>query len=211
MALVLGITGGIGSGKSSVARLLAGYCLAPLIDVDRCCRQLLEPGQPGWQALHTAFGPTFEQADTLIDRRKLRTALFADDALRRRVDRLLHPLALTRMHGEITAQGQDTPLILVEIPLLYEAGWQGEVDAVLVVYARRGLQCRRLMHRDRIDARQAEQALATQLDLAEKARRADHVIDNSGSWRKTRRAVVALAGILESACAGKEAGSGKSA
>lgn len=210
MSLVLGITGGIGSGKSSVARLLAGYCLAPLIDVDHCCRQLLEPGQPGWQALRTAFGPAFEQADTSIDRRKLRAALFSDPALRRRVDSLLHPLALARMHGEIRARN-DTPLILVEIPLLYEAGWQDEVDAVLVVSVRRDLQCRRLMQRDRIDAGQAEQALATQLDLAEKARHADHVIDNSGSWRRTRRSVVALAEVLESACAGKEEGSGKSA
>ncbi len=192
MAFVLGITGGIASGKSSVARLLASYCLAPLIDVDDCCRQLLERGQEGWQALHAAFGPAFEQADGSIDRRGLRRALFADDDLRRRVDSLVHPLALVCTQEAIQSHGKDVELILVEIPLLYEAGWQTQVDAVLVVFLRPEVQCCRLMQRDRIDAVQAGQALAAQMDLAQKAARADYVIDNSGDWHQTRRAVIAL-------------------
>ena len=191
MTMILGITGGIGSGKSSVSRLLAAYCLAPLIDVDRCCRNLLEKGQPGWQALHAAFGTTYELPDGTVNRSAFREALFADLALRRQVDALLHPAALARMQQEL-ALVQDAPLVLVEIPLLYEAGWQAHVNAVLVVYARRAVQFCRILRRDRVSHRQARQALSAQMPLAEKAALADHVIDNSGNWAATRQAVVRL-------------------
>lgn len=189
--MILGITGGIGSGKSSVSRLLAAYCLAPLIDVDRCCRNLLEKGQPGWQALHAAFGTTYELPDGSVNRPVFREALFADAALRHQVDALLHPPALARMQQEL-ATVRDAPLVLVEIPLLYEAGWQAHVDAVLVVYARRAAQFCRILRRDGGSRRQARQALAAQMPLAEKAALADYVIDNSADWTLTRQAVVLL-------------------
>lgn len=192
MAIILGITGGIGSGKSSVSRLLACYCLAPLINLDQCCRHLLDHGEPGWQALHEAFGAEFELPHGAIDRVKLRERLFADTAFRQELDALLHPLALQRMQAEIGAASLDAKLILVEIPLLYEAGWQEHVDAVLVVYARRAVQCCRLMRRDGVSRKQARLALAAQMDLAAKAGRADYVIENSASWDLTRKAVVAL-------------------
>lgn len=190
--MILGITGGIGSGKSSVSRLLAAYCPAPLIDLDRCCRHLLDQGKPGWQALHDSFGAGYELPDGAIDRPKLRQHLFADADFRQEVDGLLHPLALERMYEEINATGKGAERILVEIPLLYEAGWQNHVDAVLVVFARRAVQCCRLMRRDGISRKDAGQALAVQMDLAVKAGRADYVIDNSSTWDVTRKAVVQL-------------------
>ncbi|NLZ16890.1 MAG: dephospho-CoA kinase, partial [Desulfobulbaceae bacterium] len=202
VATILGITGGIGSGKSSVSRLLSCYCLAPLIDLDQCCRHLLDYGQLGWQALHAAFGATYALADGSIDRRKLREEIFRDADVRRRVDSLLHPLALGLMHEQIEAVQHRAPLVLVEIPLLYEAGWQIQVDAVLVVYARRAVQCCRLMRRDGVDRQQARRSLSAQMNLAEKARMADYVIDNSGSWLETRKAVVALGDTL---CSTQEA------
>ncbi len=198
MAMILGITGGIGSGKSSVSRLLACYCLAPLIDLDLCCRHLLDHGEPGWQALHDSFGASFELPDGAVDRPKLRQRLFTDSHFRQEVDALLHPLALGRMHREIDSVSTDTQLILVEIPLLYEAGWQNHVDAVLVVSARRAVQCCRLMRRDGISRKQARLALAAQMDLALKAGRANYVIDNSGSWYVTRKAVIQLGDQLYS-------------
>lgn len=191
MSMILGVTGGIGSGKSSVSRLLAAYCPAPLIDVDQCCRNLLEKGQPGWQALHVAFGARYELPDGSVDRPKFRAALFADPALRREVDALLHPVALNRMREELAKLG-GVSLALVEVPLLYEAGWQKHMDAVLVVFARRAVQCRRVMRRDGVSGKQARQALAAQMDLREKARLADYVIENNGAWAETRRAVVRL-------------------
>lgn len=192
--LILGVTGGIGSGKSAVCRLLAGYCLAPLIDLDQCCRTLLEPGNPGWHALRERFGDKFLDEHGAVNRPKLRQALFADSALRQELDALLHPMAQTIMRVEFTRY-KDT-LLCVEIPLLYEAGWQAEVDAVLVVYARPGVCCCRIMQRDGGGRRQAAQAMAAQLPLEEKAHRADYVVNNSGPWRATRDQVIALGNLL---------------
>jgi len=193
-SFVLGITGGIGSGKSCVSRLLASYCLVPLIDVDQCCRHLLEIDQPGWLALHATFGEVFFQRNGAVDRTALRQRLFDDVSVRRQVDALLHPLARQAMREQIGQQL--APLVLVEIPLLYEAGWQQEVDAVLVVSARRGAQCRRIMRRDGVSRRAAARAIAAQMCLAEKAGLAEHVIDNSGPWAITRALVVSLGNEL---------------
>ena len=168
---LLGITGGIGSGKSSVSRLLAGFCQAPLIDVDQCCRHLLEVGQSGWQALRERFGNRFLLEDGRIDRAGLRECLFADPDVRREVDALLHPLAREVMRREVLRY--DEPL-------------------VLVVYARPGAQCCRTMRRDGVSRRSAARAIAAQMDLGEKARRAEYLIDNSGSWASVREQTVAL-------------------
>jgi dephospho-CoA kinase len=130
----VGITGGIGSGKSCVSRLLASYCLVPLIDVDRCCRTLLDIDQPGWRALGAAFGDTLFQSSGVIDRQALRLRIFRDAEFRQKVDSLLHPLARQVMREQV--RRHQGPLVLVEIPLLFEAGWQDEVEAVVVVYAR---------------------------------------------------------------------------
>ena len=198
---LLGITGGIGSGKSRVSRLLASVCAAPLVDLDQCCRSLLEVGQPGWQALRARFGDAFLLADGRIDRVGLRERIFSDPDLRREVDALLHPLAREVMRREV--RRHDVPLVLIEIPLLYEAGWQDEVDAVLVVFARPGAQCCRIMRRDGVSRRSAARAIAAQTDLGEKARRADWVIDNSGAWPEVRERVVALGRVLLARVSGR--------
>lgn len=191
---LLGITGGIGSGKSSVSRLLASYCRASLVDIDGCCRQLLERDQPGWLALRSVFGDTFFLQNGELDRVALRERIFGDADVRRQVDALLHPLVREAMHSEVT--GARNPLVLVDIPLLYEAGWQTDVDAVLVVYARRGAQCCRIMRRDGVSRRKAARAIAAQMNLSEKAKRADFVIDNSGAWSATREQVIVLGNQL---------------
>jgi dephospho-CoA kinase len=191
---LIGITGGIGAGKSSVSRLLAAYCLAPLIDMDRSCRHLLEVGQPGWLALRDNLGPAFFLPDDEINRPALRERLFIDSDFRNRIDALLHPLAREAMRREVNFLR--APLILVEIPLLYEAGWQKDVDAVLVVHARRGVRCCRIMSRDGVTRRNATRAMASQMDDAVKARRADFVIDNSGPWVLVREKVIDLGNHL---------------
>lgn len=191
---VLGITGGIGSGKSCVSRLLASYCLVPLIDIDQCCRHLLEIEQPGWWALRRTFGEGFFRPDGAVDRVVLRQRLFADVEIRRQVDALLHPLAREVMRAQVGLYR--APLVLVEIPLLYEAGWQEEVGAVLVVYARRGARCCRIMRRDGVSRREAARAIAAQMSLEDKVDRAEYLIDNSRAWTLTRTRVVALGNEL---------------
>ena len=187
---VLGITGGIGSGKSAVSRLLSCYCLAPLIDLDQCCRHLLDINQSGWLALNHHFGDRYFTNSGALNRPLLRDAIFSDATIRQQVDRLLHPLARAAMQHEMG--GIDSKLILVEIPLLYEAGWEREVNKVLVVYARPGAQCCRIMRRDGVSRGKAAQAVSSQMKLTEKARRADYVIDNSGPWSATRDQVIGL-------------------
>jgi dephospho-CoA kinase len=145
-------------------------------------------------ALRSGFGDTFFLENGELDRVALRERIFRDADVRRRVDTLLHPLAREAMRREV-ASARD-PLVLADIPLLYEAGWQADVDAVLVVYARRGAQCCRVMRRDGVPRRKAAQAIAAQMNLAEKAKLADFVIDNSGAWSATREQVIALGNQL---------------
>ncbi len=191
---VLGITGGIGSGKSCVSRLLASYCLAPLVDIDQCCRHLLEIEQPGWCALRAAFGETFLHSDGTINRVALRRAIFEDSSVRRQVDAVLHPLARESMRMQVN--GYHAALVLIEIPLLFEAGWHKDVDAVLVVYARKAMRCLRIMRRDGVSRREASRAMVAQMDLREKAGQADFLIDNSKAWTVTRSEVISLGNLL---------------
>lgn len=186
----LGITGGIGSGKSTVGQLLADYCQVPFINVDQCCRHLLDINAPGWIALRENLAPSFFLPDGHLDRVALREGIFADAALRQQVDALLHPLAKQAAFYE--ASQQDSWMVIMEVPLLYEAGWQDAMDAVIVAYARPDVRCLRIMQRDGVSRQQALRAIKAQMPLEEKKQRADYVIDTSGSMEETRQATFAL-------------------
>ena len=187
---VIGLTGTIGSGKSRVGRCLAGRLGLAYIDLDLLCADLLQPGRPGWQALRDEVAPSFFLADGSLDRRKLRRAIFQDNDLRRRMDNLLHPLALAEMRKAVTGSA------LVEVPLLFEAGWRNHFDAVISVYASPVICCRRIMERDGVSADEAARSLGAQLDPAAKALRADWVINNSGPWWLTVLEITHLSGLL---------------
>lgn len=195
-ASLIGITGGIGTGKSSVSRLLAAYCNVELINIDAECKKLLEKGEEGWQALERRFGLRFFTDDGQLDRPLLREAIFTDHRVKKEIDELLHPLARQRMQ-EIVAQSTDA-LLFVEIPLLYEAGWQNDVDMVVLVYADVESQCIRIIARDRVSRGQAMASIASQMDVKKKMHLADYVIDNSDDWQITRMDVLTLAHQLES-------------
>ena len=192
---IVGITGGIGSGKSCVSRLLASFCNIPLINIDARCKDLLEKGRPGWQALHANLSAEFFDKEERLDRSVLREEIFSNPLLRNTVDSLLHPLVRVQLQTEIASL--DSSFALVEIPLLYEAGWQQDMDCVIVVYVHPDLQCRRVVLRDGVSGQQAAASIASQLDLEQKRQLADHVIDNSAAWTTTRKAVLVLAEQLE--------------
>lgn len=195
--VLVGITGGMGSGKSTVSSFWATCMGLPRIDIDAVCRQLLARDMPGWHALHGLLPDTFFTASGDLDRRLLRTALFAEEKLRRQVNGLVHPLARNRMlelAGEMSGA-----MVLVDVPLLYEAGWQDQFAHCVVVYANRAACCRRLIDRDRITPEEALRSMAVQAPLAEKALLAEHVIDNSGCWLFARLQVMHLARLLCSA------------
>jgi len=178
----IAVTGGIASGKSRVARWLAQEYGLPLYDADAEVRALLIHGAPGWQRLRVWLDQGYFGDDGSLLKGKLRQAIFADEALRLAVERDIHPLVLINLQTKIS-EGR-RPCI-VEVPLLYEAQWQGHFDSVVVVYADESICCQRLMARDGLLEDQAMAAIRAQMPLVQKARWADYVVDNSGSWPET--------------------------
>ncbi|WP_417908814.1 dephospho-CoA kinase [Candidatus Electronema sp. PJ] len=183
MPKIVGITGGIGSGKSLASRYLAALGGWPLLDLDQICRQLLLPQAPGWLALQKLLPEDFFADNDELNRPKLRQAIFANVGLRHQLDSLLHPLARQEMATQVA--GLTAPLVLAEIPLLYEAGWQDSLFLTVVIYAKESVRLRRIIMRDQVTEKQAHQAIAAQMSLEEKARLADYLIDNSGDWSRT--------------------------
>lgn len=191
--MLIGITGSICSGKSRVAAYWSRCFQLELIDLDAICKELLEPGQPGWLALRKHYGHRFFTSEGLLDRQQLRTSLFSDQLLRDEIDSILHPLARSRMqHRYRMAKKRSAKktVVLVEIPLLFEAGWEREVDRIVVVYATGQTRCKRIVNRDQVTRNDAEQAMSIQWPLRHKIMAADHVIDNSTSWFNTCLQVV---------------------
>lgn len=188
---VLGLTGGIGSGKSLVASMFSALG-ADLIDADQVARKVVEPGQPALAEIVAAFGPQMLQPDGRLDRARLGAVVFADAAARQKLDAITHPRIREWMQREVEARADRPGLLILDIPLLYESGREGTVEKVIVVWVDRATQLQRLVARDGLTAEQAEQRLAAQLPLDEKRSRADEVIDNSGTPEQTRRQVEAL-------------------
>ena len=189
----IGITGGIGSGKSRSCNYLSVLCGLSVIDLDQICRQLLLTGQSGWQALKQELGKQFFYPSGGLDRKKFRQALFADEQLRSTVDSIVHPLAKAEMARQVARIGSRA---LIEIPLLFEAGWHGDIERIIVVYADTPVRCRRVARRDHVSFEQALQAVSAQRCLFEKALHAHHVIDNSGCWAESCLQLRHLAGCL---------------
>ncbi len=181
------LTGGMASGKSEVARLFASLGAA-VLDCDSIARGLLAPGGKGLEAVVGEFGDRFLAPDGVLDRGMLRRALFADPELRARLDAVIHPLVRDELKARITAMAEDPrppDVIVVEVPLLFEAGWEDDFDVVIAVRAEREIMIERIRRRDGTDRRGAAVCLAAQMDPEEKAARADHVVDNGGSLADT--------------------------
>jgi len=188
---VLGLTGGIGSGKSMVASMFANLG-AEVIDADQLAREVVEPGQPALEEIATAFGREILLPDGRLDRGKLARIIFADPIARARLNAITHPRIQERMATEMALRGSRPGVLIVDIPLLYENDRTGTVDSVIVVWVDTKTQLRRLVERDGLTADEARQRIAAQMPLDEKRARADMVVDNSGSRQNTRRQVEAI-------------------
>jgi len=186
---LVAITGGMGSGKSSVAAYLCEISGARGLSADSVCRQLLEPGASGWLAVRKVFGGRFFLADQRLDRPKLRKVLFEDYAFRQALNTLLHPLIRNEItcliEEEMAHFPQAQVRFVVEVPLLYEAHWDHDFSQIVVVYADKKTCLSRIMLRDQISEAEAEKATETQMPSLAKALLAQHVIDNSGAWSDT--------------------------
>lgn len=175
--LRIGLTGGIGSGKTTVANLFAARG-APVIDTDVIARELVEPGQPALAEIAARFGADLLDANGRLDRARLRERVFADTGKRQELEAILHPRIQTAM--EHRAAQTDAPYVLLVIPLLFEAGWQDRVDRVLLVDVPENLQRARVAARDRLEPAQIDAILAAQAGREQRRAGADDIIDNSG-------------------------------
>jgi dephospho-CoA kinase len=175
--LTIGLTGGIASGKTTVSDLF-GKLGVPVIDTDLISRALLEPDQPGYKQVVEHFGKEVLQNDQLIDRHKLRYLIFNDETEKHWLETTLHPIIFQQTKHQIE-QYKTVDYILVVIPLLFETDFQTLVNRILVIDCNAKKQIRRLMARDNIELKLAQQMLAQQWRNDDRLNRADDVIHNN--------------------------------
>jgi dephospho-CoA kinase len=184
--LRIGLTGGIASGKSTVAQRFVELGI-PVINADEVARAVVAPGQPGLAAVAGAFGDGVLAEGGGLDRRALRNLIFSDAARRKELEQILHPLIQAEM--ERRAAAASGPYLVMEIPLLIEGGKLDRVDRILVVDVDEAIQLERVMARDVSSPEQARAILAAQASRAQRLDAADDVLVNAGTVADLRRAV----------------------
>ncbi|MDO5730369.1 dephospho-CoA kinase [Corynebacterium sphenisci] len=185
--LTVGLTGGMGSGKSSVSARLAEHG-ARVVDADAIAREVVAPGEPALAELAEAFGADVIAADGTLDRALLARRAFADDASRRRLNAITHPRIAART-AELFALARPGEVLVHDMPLLIENGLAGDHDLVVVVHAPEETRVRRLVESRGVDAGDARRRIAAQIDDATRLAAADVVLDNSGTREELREQV----------------------
>ena len=189
---LVGLTGGIASGKSTVAEILERQGAA-IINADVLAREVVEPGRQAWTEIVNTFGTAVLQPDRALDRQKLRAIIFDDPAARKKLESIIHPqvraLAEQRIR-EHAAAGY--AVIVYEVPLLFEGNLQEWLRPVILVACDVDTQRKRLQSRDNLSAVQAQKHIEAQMSLEEKRRLADYVIENNGSLEDLERQVQAV-------------------
>ena len=199
MTFILGLSGGIGSGKSTVTRILAELG-ATTIDADAIVHEQQAPGQPLLRKIAEAFGEEILAEDGSLDREALGAIVFRDEKARARLGSITHPPVIAEMANRAKrAVAAGDPLVVLDIPLLFEGRESGrgsgaimDFDATVCVWVSRDVQIERTSKRDDCDAAEAERRVAAQMPIDKKREMADHVIDNSGSREETRTQVAQL-------------------
>ena len=192
--LLLGITGGLASGKTTVSNMLWELGGAPIIEFDRIARQVVEPGKPAWKEIVDYFGRQVLQEDDNLDRKKLSNIVFWDQEKRKRLEGFTHPRIYEECVRQVKEIAERIPgaIIQVVIPLLIELTLQSRFDKLVVVYIPEALQIKRLVDREGITQVEAENMLKSQLPIDEKVRYADYVIHNESSLDDTKKQVKEL-------------------
>jgi dephospho-CoA kinase len=191
--LVLGVTGGVASGKTTVANMLMELG-APIVDLDLIARQVVAPGKPAWKDIRGYFGDKVIRRDGTIDRKQLSGIVFRDPSKRKKLENFTHPPILEGFARQVTEIMEKNlyGIIQAVIPLLFEVNLQHLVHKILVVYIPPHQQVERLAKRDKISKKEAENILKSQMPIDKKLKCADFVIHNEGSLDKTRGQVNAL-------------------
>ncbi|WP_107772616.1 dephospho-CoA kinase [Nocardioides sediminis] len=186
----VGLTGGVASGKSTVSAILAELG-AVVIDADALAREVVARGTPGLDAVVAEFGPDVLTPEGDLDRPAMGRLVFGDDAARRRLEAIIHPLVIERM-AEIEATAGEDDVVVHDIPLLAEGGRADTFDAVVVVDAPRDLQVERMLGDRGWTREDAESRIAAQATREERRAIATHVIDNNGTLEELRARVEAV-------------------
>ena len=184
---VIGLTGGIASGKSTVSKQLREEFGAVILDADEVAYAIAEPGEPLWSAYVARYGKErVLRPDGTLNRAAVAEIVFQDKNEKQWMDETAHPLIRQSLLDQLSAcRTRGKGLVVLDVPLLFEAGWETIPDEVWVVYVNPETQLRRLMNRNEYSKETARSRIAAQMSLEEKKRRADVVIDNSGTRKET--------------------------
>lgn len=188
MARIIGITGGIASGKSTVTEFLRqqGY---QVIDADQVVHELQEPGERLYQALLSTFGSAILQEDGRLDRAKLGAMFFGDPELLAQSSQIQNRIIREELAGRRDLLAETEDLFFMDLPLLFELQYEDWFDQIWLVDVTEETQLSRLMTRNALSQEEAEKRIAAQLSLREKRKRADVLIDNNGSLDETRQQI----------------------
>jgi dephospho-CoA kinase len=195
---LVGLTGGIASGKSTVAAMLERLG-AEIIDADTIAREIVKPGEPAWREIVDTFGTQLLKPDQTLDRKKLRALVFSDPEARRQLEAIMHPKirqVAQRRIQELTAAGAS--LIVYVAPLLFETKVHLWLRPVILVACDPVTQKRRLRERDNLSDEEIDNHLRAQMSLEEKRRLADYVVENMGSFDDLEREVTAVVAKIRS-------------
>ncbi|HEX7066143.1 MAG TPA: dephospho-CoA kinase [Bacillales bacterium] len=179
--IVIGLTGGIASGKSTISRMIqdAGYAL---IDADVYAREVVEPGEEAYEKIVAHFGKDILHGDGTLDRKKLGAIIFNDERERSILNGIVHPAVRKKMNDQKSVyRDEGREAVVLDIPLLFESKLTNTVDRILLVYVNEDVQVKRLIERDGSTKEEALSRIRSQIPLAEKRPHADAVIDNNGT------------------------------
>jgi dephospho-CoA kinase len=184
--MIIGLTGGIASGKSTVSLMLAEKG-AVIIDADQVSREIVQPGKPAWQEIVDWQGRAILLADGTIDRKRLGRLIFRNKEARLKLNRIIHFRVKEEMaaRAEAALKGSPEAVLVYDVPLLFEAGMHNLVDLIVLVYVSPDMQIIRLQQRDKLSRKDALLRIRAQMPLEEKKKYAHTVIDNSASLQDT--------------------------
>lgn len=203
--LIVGLTGGIVSGKTTIARMFQELG-AQVIDADEIARKVVRPGEKAWQGIVEYFGPEILREDLEINRKKLADIVFSNKEKLAVLNSITHPeiiLMLKKQINQLKNKYQKNIICIVEAPLLFEAHLEDMMDKIIVVYLNREEQLKRLLLRNNLTREEAIQRIESQMPLEEKLSRADYVIDNCFSLQQTKKQVLQVWKELEHALSAK--------
>jgi len=192
MGLIVGLTGGIVSGKSTVAKMFKDLG-AKIIDADKLGHKIILPNEPAWEKIVKLFGKELLKENLSIDRKKLGEIVFDDQRLLKKLNEITHPEIIKLIKEEIKSikkkKDKKEDILIIDAALIYEAKIDNLMDKIIVVYIEEDEQIRRLRKRDNLSAEEALKRIKSQMSINKKIEFADYIIDNSNSLDKTREQV----------------------